>query len=108
MAYIMVIATCSSQEEARSVASGVVERKLAACVQLSPITSYYTWQGKICREPEIRLTMKTRAGLYKSLEAFILDHHSYEVPQIVKIHIEGGFQPYLDWIDDTTRPDICS
>lgn len=107
MEYIMVILTCSSQDEAHAIASGVIEQQLAACVQLNPITSYYTWQGKVCHEPEIRLTMKTRPGLYKSLEAFILDHHSYDVPQIVKIPIAGGFQLYLDWLDDTTRPDIC-
>lgn len=106
MEYIMVITTCSSQDEAQSIASGIVEQKLAACVQVSPITSYYTWQSKVCCEPEIRLTMKTRPGLYNALEAFILGHHTYDVPQIVKIPIAGGFKPYLDWIDDTTRPDV--
>ncbi len=102
MSYIMVVATCKRMEEAEAIASGAVEQGLAACVQLSPITSWYTWKGKTCHESEIRLVMKTRHHLYNALEAFILERHPYEVPQIVQIPIEKGYGPFLDWIDETT------
>lgn len=98
----MVIATCSGEDEARALASKIIENRLAACVQLSTVTSMYTWQDKVCTEPEIRLVMKTRDRLYKTLETFIRDNHAYEVPQIVKVPIEDGYPPYLDWISDTT------
>ncbi len=102
MNYIMVVATCGSMEEANVMASGAVEQRLAACVQLSPVTSWYTWKGKTCHEPEVRLVMKTRRHLYNALEAFILERHSYEVPQIIQIPIEKGYGPFLDWIEETT------
>ncbi len=102
--YCMVIATCQTLDEAKKLASEIVEKRLAACVQLSPVTSIYDWEGKTCNEPEIRLVMKTRTGLYTKLEAHILATHSYEVPQIVKVPIEGGYGPYLDWIDASTDP----
>ena len=102
MTLCMVIATCPGEDEARALASKIIENRLAACVQFSPITSMYTWQGKVCTEPEIRLIMKTRDDLYKDLEALIRDNHSYEVPQIVKVSIEDGFPPYLNWIEQET------
>lgn len=99
---IMVIATCPGEDEARALASRIIENRLAACVQLSPVTSIYTWKERVCTEPEIRLVMKTRDDLYKALETLIRDNHAYEVPQIVKIPVDGGFQPYLDWVKKET------
>lgn len=102
MAYCIILTTCPNNEEANTLASKLINEKLAACVQLSPITSYYTWKGNIHTDPEIRLLIKTGTRLYESVEQFIKQHHSYEVPQIVQIPIMGGSAEYLGWIDENT------
>lgn len=103
MKYCMIIVTCPSEAHAQTLAAGIIEKRLAACVQLSPITSFYVWEGKVHKEPEIRLTIKTKTMLYHELETFILTRHEYEVPQIIQVPIETGLPAYLDWIEQTTK-----
>jgi periplasmic divalent cation tolerance protein len=102
MEYCIITTTCPDENEAKHLASKLVDHCLAACVQLSSIKSYYTWQGEVCIAPEIRLTIKTRTRLYENIEKFIKSHHSYEVPQIVQTAITDGSDDYLDWIDTVT------
>ena len=102
MSYCMILTTCSDETEAKHLASGLVKEKLAACVQLSAIQSYYTWKEKTCVAPEIRLVIKTQEHLYPSVEKYIQENHSYEVPQIIKIPITKGSIEYLDWLKQTT------
>lgn len=102
MTYCIVLTTCPSHEEAQALALKIVHEKLAACVQLSAVTSVYTWKGMTHQEPEIRLLIKTRAGLYQVVEAFIRQNHSYEVPEIVQIPITHGSDAYLGWMDENT------
>jgi len=100
----MVIVTCADDTFARILAREVVEKRLAACVQLNPVTSIYRWKGQVHTEPEIRLVMKTKTAGYGELEKFILARHGYELPQIIQIPFEKGLPEYLDWIDKTTEP----
>jgi len=102
MEYCIILTTCPDNKEARELASGLLKEKLAACVQLNPVTSYYSWKKEQNIDTEIRLTIKTKAGLYEKIERFIKTHHSYEVPQIVQIPIDEGSDEYLDWIDENT------
>ena len=102
MSYVLIMSTCGDEKEAEKLAKALVLQKLAACVQLSPITSFYTWDNKACMDKETRLVIKTKAALYSKVEQFILDHHSYEVPQIVQLPFEGGLPEYLSWIDENT------
>lgn len=102
MSHCMVLVTCKDDTEARSLASGIVHGKLAACVQMNPVVSVYTWKGQVETETEIRLTVKTRTALYPALESYIRKHHSYELPQILQIPITCGLPEFLDWIDQTT------
>ncbi len=102
MSHCMVLVTCKNETEARSLASGIVHDKLAACVQMNPVVSVYTWEGRVRTETETRLTIKTRTALYPALESFIRKHHTYEVPQILQIPITRGLPEFLDWIDQTT------
>jgi periplasmic divalent cation tolerance protein len=102
MEYCIVTTTCPNEGEAKELAQKLINENLAACVQLSPITSYYTWHKKTCIEPEIRLVIKTRTKLYKKIERFIKKHHSYDVPQIVQTPVTDGSDDYLNWIDETT------
>jgi periplasmic divalent cation tolerance protein len=102
MEYCIILTTCPDNKEAKTLASKLIKEKLAACVQLSPITSYYTWKGDTHTDPEVRLLIKTRTKLYGLVEQFIKQNHSYEVPQIVQITINDGSDEYLDWIDENT------
>lgn len=102
MEYSIVLTTCPTDAEARDLASRIIAEKLAACVQLSKIESFYIWKNDACIDPEIRLTIKTRSHLYDKLEAFIKKHHSYDVPQIVMMDISNGSDDYFDWIDENT------
>ncbi|MCP4024682.1 MAG: divalent-cation tolerance protein CutA [Desulfobacteraceae bacterium] len=103
MGYCMVITTCSKKDEARYLAAKIIEEKLAACVQISSIESFYTWEGKTENEPEQRLLIKTRNELYDRLEQLIRKNHSYDLPQIIQIPIQDGFEEYLDWVDEATN-----
>ncbi|NTV47681.1 MAG: divalent-cation tolerance protein CutA [Chlorobiales bacterium] len=105
MSYSVVITTCASQEDAEALASKIIENKLAACVQLSNIQSYYVWNDAVSHDLEVKLSIKTRHELYDELEAFIKKNHSYQVPEIIEIPIYSGSKAYLNWIDGATFAD---
>jgi periplasmic divalent cation tolerance protein len=97
--FIQVITTVGSQDEAARIARVLVERRLAACVQVSgPITSVYRWQGKIETSDEWTCTAKTSSGLYAAVEGVIRELHSYEVPEILAVPIAAGSAAYLAWL----------
>lgn len=73
--YAVILTTTASQEDARDIAKKVLDEKLAACVQLMPIQSLYTWKGEIAQEDEVLLLIKTRTELYSALEQAILSVH---------------------------------
>lgn len=102
-AYCVVLTTTATSEEAESLARGLVEAGLGACVQIQAIRSIYRWQGALCNESEFRLTIKTRRAQFSALEHFIREHHSYETPEIVQIPITAGSAAYLQWIDEGTQ-----
>lgn len=96
--YGIVLVTTASQEEAEKIANVLVEAKLAACVSFSPINSIYTWQGKVNKDQEWQLFIKTDLNRFPTLQAKIIELHSYEVPEIIALPIIKGHQPYLQWI----------
>lgn len=100
--YCLVTTTCAKEAEARSLADQILGERLAACVQMLPITSHYVWKGEVNRDPEVLLLIKTRRALYEKLEAFIASRHTYDVPEIVRLPIEGGAASYVKWIDEVT------
>lgn len=102
MAYTVIYSTAGSAEEAEKIAGGLVEARLAACVQMLPISSVYRWQGAIERAQEILLLIKTRKELVDRVIVWIKDNHSYEVPEAIAVDIEGGLESYLEWIRDST------
>ena len=103
MKYCIVITTCPNQKEAETLASKLISERLAACVQINQINSWYVWKNDICNEPELKLVIKTTSELYHQLEKFIKCNHSYEVPQIIQVPILGGSTEYLSWIDENTQ-----
>ena len=101
--YSIVITTASSREEAEKISSALIEDNLAACVQLLPINSVFKWDGKVQFETEILMLVKSKSLDFKNIESTIIENHSYEVPEIIKVGIDDGFSGYLDWISSVTR-----
>jgi periplasmic divalent cation tolerance protein len=100
--YVVMLTTLPDMESARRLARTLVEEKLAACVQLSLIESFYRWDGKIANEPEVLLLIKTRTELFDAAIARIKALHPYTVPEIVATPFTAGFPPYLEWIGENT------
>lgn len=99
--HIVVLITAGSTEEADKLSRGMVEEKLAFCVNSVPsIKSTYYWEGKIHVDQEILLIIKTRNSLFEALESWVRKSHSYSVPEIIALPITKGSQPYLKGIDD--------
>ena len=98
----VLLTTTPSREEARRIAKLLIDEKLAACVQLLPIESFYAWQGKTQNEAEILLLVKTRSALFETAIARIKAVHSYSVPEIVAMPFAAGFGEYLNWIGQET------
>ena len=96
---LIVMTTVQSLNDAGTLAEAIVESKLAACVQiLPPMTSVYVWEGKVNRESEHLLLIKTLEEKYDELAALITETHSYDVPEIVAINAEKVSSPYLKWM----------
>jgi periplasmic divalent cation tolerance protein len=95
----MVLSTCSSMKEARKIAKDIVQSRLAACVNITPVYSYFRWKNKIQTEHEHLLLIKTRSEAFIRLKKRILTLHSYELPEMIIVRIDGGHRPFLEWID---------
>ncbi|HIP34606.1 MAG TPA: divalent-cation tolerance protein CutA [Methanothermococcus okinawensis] len=102
MEYIIVFITVPNLEVGEKIGNTLVEKKLAACVNIIPeIKSVYFWKGNVENDNEHLLIIKTRKDKFKSLEKKIKEIHPYEVPEIVAIPIVLGSTDYLNWIDET-------
>jgi periplasmic divalent cation tolerance protein len=98
--YIFVYVTVSETEIVKKIGLGILQQKLAACINVIPqMTSYYWWQNQIEESKESVLLIKTREELFEDLRSFIVNEHPYEVPCIVKIPIIGGHPDFLRWMD---------
>jgi len=101
--YVAVFITAPNGKEAKRIAENLVDRKLAACVNIVPrIESIYRWKGKIERSGELLLIAKTRSALTRKLIAEVKNAHSYTVPEIICLPIVKGNREYLDWISEST------
>ena len=99
----IVLTTVATPDDARRLADGLLEQRLAACVQILAIQSAYRWKGAVQREPEQLLLIKTRVALYSAVEAHLRAHHPYEVPEIVLVPIAAGSPDYLRWLAAETN-----
>jgi periplasmic divalent cation tolerance protein len=103
MTCIAVVTTVGSREQAQLIAGSLVERRLAACAQISEIDSYYVWHGTVQHEPEWRVLVKTTADQYEVVEAAIRELHSYELPAIHAYPFARTSEPYGEWIAANSR-----
>ena len=99
---ILILTTAGSDSEARKIAQMLVERHLAACVNIIPkVQSIYRWEGKMESAEEYLLIAKTTRDKESEAQAAIRELHSYELPECISIPIEGGSSEYLKWITDS-------
>jgi periplasmic divalent cation tolerance protein len=102
--YSIVLTTTNNLEEATKITEVLLSSKLAACVQIHQIKSYYTWQGKINIDDEQQLIIKCKTHDFEKIQLCIQENHSYEIPEIIQIPISDGLPAYLQWIDQVTIP----
>ena len=102
--HIVVFTTAGSKEEANKLSRGLVEEKLAYCVNTVPsIQSTYFWEGKLCVDEELLLVIKTQESKFTAVESWVRKNHSYEIPELIPLPIVKGSADYLKCIDDWTR-----
>ncbi|SRR6266699_5338189 len=98
---LLVLSTAGSETEARKIAEALVERKLAACVNIVPrILSVYRWEGGVEHAEEYLLVIKTVAAREEQVRAIIRELHSYELPEFITVSVTGGSAEYLKWLED--------
>lgn len=98
----IVLTTTGSQEEARKIARALVERRLAACVNIVPqIESIYRWEGKVETSTECLLLIKTQADLFERVCDAVKKLHSYDLPECVMLELAAGSKEYLNWIAES-------
>ncbi|GIL53097.1 hypothetical protein Vafri_8782 [Volvox africanus] len=101
---IVVYVTVPNAQVGEDLAAKLVEAKLAACVNILPgLTSIYTWKGKVEKDSELLLIIKSRHELLTELTAFVRANHPYDEPEVIALPILGGSPSYLQWLMDNTR-----
>ena len=101
---VVAVSTVNKPEDAERIARALVERGLAACVNVVPgVVSIYRWKGQIEREGELLLVIKTRTERIEALREALVSLHPYEVPELIVLPITGGHAPYLAWLDENTQ-----
>ena len=99
---LLVLTTAGSEMEAQKIAQALVDRRLAACVNIVPrIQSIYRWQGNVEQTVEYLLLIKTVQAREEQVSAAISELHSYELPELITVSIEGGSAEYLKWLSDS-------
>lgn len=105
----IVFTTCPDSGTAQRIAEALVDRNLAACVNIVPgLRSVYRWKGKRESADELLLIIKARAADYAKLETLVRELHPYELPEIVAVPIQAGLSAYLKWIDHDVPHDVKS
>jgi periplasmic divalent cation tolerance protein len=103
---VVVLMTCGTRREAKRIASRLVERRLAACVNVleTPMRSTYRWKGRVETAAEYLLLVKTARELLSALRSEVERMHSYEVPEVIALPIVGGSAVYLRWLGECLGP----
>jgi periplasmic divalent cation tolerance protein len=102
--YIVIFVTCVSSAQAKKIASALVSKKLAACVNIVPaVRSLFWWQGKVDKAAEVLLIIKSRRSAFPRIARLVRSLHSYTVPEVIAMPIVAGNKEYLEWIDESVR-----
>lgn len=107
-ALAILVTTVDSLTQAQRITRAVIEKKLAACVQVTPLVSHYIWEGAYCEANEFKLEMKLRAEDYPALADYVRSVHNYETPEIIRLTVEAVEPAYLAWVYDVTQRRVGS
>ena len=98
---VLVLVTAGARDDAERIGEGLVVEHLAACCNVIPtVASFYYWDGQLQRDHEALLLIKTLESLAPKVEEYVRSHHSYEMPEILQVPIEGGSSAYLNWLGE--------
>lgn len=102
MRRLVVLSTVPRAEDAEFLARELVERRLAACVNiLPPVTSIYRWRGDVERTEEVLMVVKTTEDRFEAVREAIVKGHPYDVPEVLGLEVKAGHAPYLAWLDES-------
>jgi len=102
--HAVVLITCGSREEAERIARGLVEAKLAACINIvGGVRSLFWWKGRVEEAEEALMIVKTRLDKLERLVEEVRSRHSYTVPEVVALPIVEGYEEYLKWLDESVE-----
>ena len=105
--YIVVLTTCPSEDEGKTIAKTLVKEKLIACANIvANVLSIYKWESKLCEDNEVLIIIKSQRKHFQKISKRIKDLHSYDVPEIIALPIIKGSKTYLDWILSETNMDL--
>ena len=100
----VVLCTCPDSDTAEKLATGLVEERLAACVNILPeIRSIYRWGGELQKDREALMIVKTRGDRQGELQNWLQRHHPYEVPEILALNVSAGSADYMNWVFNETE-----
>ena len=101
---LIAFVTAAGQDEAARIAESIVDERLAACVNIiGGVQSVYRWEGRVTRDTEVLLIIKTTRERYEALERRVKELHSYTTPEIIAYEIERGSEDYLRWLRQSTE-----
>lgn len=103
---VLMLVTTGARDDAERLGEALVVEKLAACCNVVPtVASFYYWDGQLQRDHEALLLIKTLETRVGAVQEFVRAHHGNEVPEIIQVPIEGGYSPYLNWLEEqVTQP----
>jgi periplasmic divalent cation tolerance protein len=103
MKIVLIQTTCVSKTEAKNIAKVLIDAKLAACVQLSEVESFYNWNNEFCSDNETLVSIKTRKENFEKVKSKIKEYHSYDVPEIIELDITNSSKKYSKFIGENTN-----
>ena len=103
MKLCIIQTTCKDIDEAKKIAKILIEKKLAACVQISNIESLYVWNDELCNDNEKLVSIKTKKKNFEKIQRKIKENHSYDLPEIIAIDIENASEEYKKYIGDNIK-----
>jgi periplasmic divalent cation tolerance protein len=103
---VLILITTGARDDAERLGEALVVQHLAACCSVVPtVHSIYYWDGQLQREHEALLLVKTLESRAEEVQEFVRTHHAYELPEMLQVPIEGGYSPYLNWLEkQVTQP----
>jgi periplasmic divalent cation tolerance protein len=103
-AYVIVLVTTASKQEAEKIAQRLLKQRLIACANIiGPVSSHFRWSGKLEKAEEYLILMKSRRDLFDKLVETVKALHSYEVPEILVLPVVGGSKDYLSWLSSCLK-----